>query len=185
MRKVSPSTPPRDSPTTQPAPSSAVSSATTQSSRYMQLLAMQLNLTAAMQRGPAQAAVYGVVLGANSNTRVSVMVADATKPTARYTVDAAVEVTTISTQSGIYARWKALLPPSRGPGGNFTIQASCTACAAPKNHSVLHDITFGDVWFCSGQSNMWLPMHMDTSRNVTYDRILQGKYRNIRMHSVC
>ena len=35
-----------------------------------------------------------------------------------------------------------------------------------------------------GQSNMWLPMNMDTSRNQTYDKVLQGKYSNIRMHSV-
>ena len=24
---------------------------------------------------------------------------------------------------------------------------------------------------------MWLPMNMDTSRNVTYDAILRGKYQ--------
>lgn len=39
-------------------------------------------------------------------------------------------------------------------------------------------------WFCSGQSNMWLPMNMDTSRNVTYDAVLRGKYKNIRMFSM-
>ena len=31
---------------------------------------------------------------------------------------------------------------------------------------------------------MWLPMNMDTSRNVTYDAILRGKYQNIRMHTM-
>lgn len=40
------------------------------------------------------------------------------------------------------------------------------------------------MWFCSGQSNMWLPMNMDTSRNTTFDRVLEGKYSNIRMLSV-
>jgi hypothetical protein len=30
---------------------------------------------------------------------------------------------------------------------------------------------------------MWLPMNMDTSRNQTYDKVLQGKYQNIRMFS--
>ena len=29
---------------------------------------------------------------------------------------------------------------------------------------------------------MWLVMHFDTSRNVTYDKIMQGKYSNIRKH---
>ena len=37
--------------------------------------------------------------------------------------------------------------------------------------------------FCSGQSNMWLVMHFDTSRNITYDKVMAGKYKNIRMHT--
>jgi len=32
---------------------------------------------------------------------------------------------------------------------------------------------------------MWLVMHFDTSRNVTYDKIMQGKYSNIRKHLTC
>ena len=31
---------------------------------------------------------------------------------------------------------------------------------------------------------MWLPMHMDTSRNLTYNKVLQGKYKNIRLRSM-
>jgi len=31
---------------------------------------------------------------------------------------------------------------------------------------------------------MWLPMHMDTSRNLTYEAVLKGKYKNIRMLSM-
>ena len=30
---------------------------------------------------------------------------------------------------------------------------------------------------------MWLVMHFDTSRNVTYNKVLAGKYQNIRMHT--
>jgi hypothetical protein len=33
------------------------------------------------------------------------------------------------------------------------------------------------------QSNMWLVMHFDTSRNITYDKVMAGKYKNIRMHT--
>ena len=29
---------------------------------------------------------------------------------------------------------------------------------------------------CRAKSNMWLPMNMDTSRNVTYDAIMKGKH---------
>lgn len=31
------------------------------------------------------------------------------------------------------------------------------------------------------ESNMWLPMHFSLSRNITYDAILQGRFKNIRM----
>ena len=31
---------------------------------------------------------------------------------------------------------------------------------------------------------MWLVMHFDTSRNRTYDAIMAGKYKNIRMHTM-
>lgn len=51
-------------------------------------------------------------------------------------------------------------------------------------HSLLTQYLSPVNRFCSGQSNMWLPMNMDTSRNVTYDAILAGKYRNIRMHTM-
>ena len=60
-------------------------------------------------------------------------------------------------------------------------QVSCASCANT-TADTLADVTFGDVWFCSGQSNMWLPMNMDTSRNVTYDAILAGKYK-VRVQS--
>lgn len=38
-------------------------------------------------------------------------------------------------------------------------------------------------WVRRMQSNMWLVMHFDTSRNITYDKVMQGKYQNIRMHT--
>ena len=44
--------------------------------------------------------------------------------------------------------WKALLP-AMPPGGNFTLTARSSAAS-----TTLTDITFGDVFFCSGQSNM-------------------------------
>eukprot|EP00035_Acanthoeca_spectabilis_P021827 m.440439 g.440439 ORF g.440439 m.440439 type:complete len:106 (+) comp18521_c0_seq1:575-892(+) len=46
------------------------------------------------------------------------------------------------------------------------------------------DVVFGEVWFCSGQSNAWLPMSFSLSRNRTYDAIRRGRFRNIRMYTV-
>jgi hypothetical protein len=53
--------------------------------------------------------------------------------------------------------WKALLPPQVA-GGDYTITATCSNCvqgAAPSR--VLHHVTFGSVFYCSGQSNMASP----------------------------
>lgn len=38
-------------------------------------------------------------------------------------------------------------------GGPYSMEISAS------NHIVIHDILIGDVWFCSGQSNMVLPMY--------------------------
>ena len=178
-----------------------------------------------LQREPAKAAVYGVVIGTQPLTNVTVHVdavsLDDGSSENLYTVDADVHIGTAG-----YATWKALLRPESA-GGNFSITATCGSCDAPDNASTIVDVTFGDgkspcvlpiswlevkslmlfvaaVWFCSGQSNsrllrlcfphafalirripalVWLPMHMDSSRNVSYDRFLLGKYRNIRMHT--
>ena len=50
------------------------------------------------------------------------------------------------------ASWKALLPPQPA-GGNYTVTATCTGCSplAPSTVS-LYDVTFGDMWYCTGQS---------------------------------
>jgi hypothetical protein len=38
-------------------------------------------------------------------------------------------------------------------GGNFTITAACSGCAGTPAPLVLNDVTFGDVWYCSGQAS--------------------------------
>jgi len=48
-------------------------------------------------------------------------------------------------------RWSVQFP-ARGAGGPFTMEISGS------NRLVVRDILVGDVWFCSGQSNMVLPM---------------------------
>ena len=47
--------------------------------------------------------------------------------------------------------WQIHLPNMRA-GGPYTLDIR------GKNHLVINDILFGDVWFCSGQSNMVLPI---------------------------
>ena len=54
------------------------------------------------------------------------------------------------------------LPPCRAP-------APALAAAA------------GDVWYCAGQSNMWLPMSYSYHRNFSISNITAGNYDNIRL----
>ena len=66
--------------------------------------------------------------------------------------------------------WKVLLRPNKA-GGAFTITATSGALTAAISH-----VTFGDVWYCSGQSNMALPLVHTISRNNSRAAILAGKY---------
>lgn len=54
---------------------------------------------------------------------------------------------TYKTTTGSDGKWTVQLPPQRA-GGPFTLHINAT------NHLVLKDILVGDVWVCSGQSNM-------------------------------
>ena len=48
-----------------------------------------------------------------------------------------------------YARWKAELPVQKS-GGNYTLTASSPQLGSNSSARIV-DVTFGDVWFCSGQ----------------------------------
>ena len=49
--------------------------------------------------------------------------------------------------------WKVVFPPQPA-GGPFTIDMACFDGQGNMSTSQLQDILFGDVWICSGQSNM-------------------------------
>ena len=76
-----------------------------------------------------------------------------------------------STQAGADGKWKIELPPQKA-GGPYTITI---------NHSiVISNILFGDVWLCSGQSNMETPV----SRVMTmFGKEIQS-YSNPNIHYV-
>lgn len=132
---------------------------------------------AVLQKGTAHAAVYGVSFGATARTKVTVTVAE--KGQAPYTV--AAEIMTRSSL-GANVTWKALLHPHAEQGGSATISAACAGCTNT-TAATIADVTWGDVFFCFGQSNMWLPMHHTFTRNRTYsflDRAEHPLYKNIR-----
>ena len=91
-----------------------------------------------------------------------------------------------STISMINGDWKILLNKTYKNGGNYTITVICNECNGTMidNQKSLYNVTFGDIYFCSGQSNMNLEMHFTFNRNFTYKNITQfAKYSNIRFYT--
>jgi len=123
-----------------------------------------------MQQAPASAAVYGSIpTSSPANTALSVTLASTDgKYNKAYPTNARDDFT-----------WKVIFDPLPA-GGNYSITVTCSNC--PNTTMVqLTDITFGDIWFCSGQSNMWLPLWFTFDRNATTAAILNGSYTNIRI----
>lgn len=77
--------------------------------------------------------------------------------------------------TGADGRWTIVLAPMQ-PGGPFTMTVKGS------NEIVLRDILVGDVWFCSGQSNM--VVNMDRVREKYPEEIPGAHYPEIRNFSV-
>ena len=78
---------------------------------------------------------------------------------------------TYKTKTGDDSRWMMQLPPMSA-GGPYTMDIT------GKNKITLHDILIGDIWFCSGQSNM---VHQMKLHSVRYpDEIANANYPEIR-----
>ena len=128
-----------------------------------------------LQQAPAKACVFGM-LGAGG-TAATVSISSSSEFAAAADEQVAAEVDVSSGQ------WKACLAPQK-VGGDYTITATCTGCASAKAAASIEHVTFGDVWYCSGQSNMALPLLHSYSRNETRDAVLAGKYANIRIQGL-
>ncbi|RYY71803.1 MAG: sialate O-acetylesterase, partial [Chitinophagaceae bacterium] len=75
------------------------------------------------------------------------------------------------TTTGADGRWWVKFPPMKA-GGPYTMDIT------GKNKIVLKEILIGDVWFCSGQSNM---VHQLNIHDVTYAQdIATANYPQIR-----
>ena len=118
-----------------------------------------------LQRAPAKAALYGFGTGPVS---VHVVGTDG--------MDNAVEYT-IEVQSRADGTWKAFLSPHVA-GGSFTLTAKSTAGGSAVT---LTSLTFGDVYVCSGQSNMALEAFYTFSADQLKEEVLAGKYTKLRL----
>lgn len=123
---------------------------------------------AVLQREPAKAALYGRVLpSVNTMTKVTVTVSPAIQGETSFVVNVNAD-----------GSWKVLLPAAKA-GGNYSASAACSDCANT-SATILYNLTFGDIWFCSGQSNMQLSILHTFDRNYSKHMIANGYYRNIR-----
>jgi sialate O-acetylesterase len=75
------------------------------------------------------------------------------------------------TKTGEDGKWKIVLAPVKA-GGPYTMKIDGT------NHIILSNILIGDVWFCSGQSNMVHQMILHRERYA--DEITKANYSAIR-----
>jgi sialate O-acetylesterase len=131
--------------------------------------AMCFTDNAILQRAPAQAALYGRV---------------APLPPAGATVEVTV-TPSLGGKSSFPAQmfgdgtWKVLLPPTQA-GGSYSATAACAKCANT-TATTINNLAFGDIWVCSGQSNMQLSLSTTYDRNATLRAAAEGKYDHIRL----
>eukprot|EP01084_Bolivina_argentea_P160656 279725_1 len=130
---------------------------------------------AVLQREPNHAAIYGIC-DANVSIKLTLIneqeLSDTTNKNAKDIF------TTISMDNG---DWKIIFPKTYENGGNYTVLVQCNECIGNPKNATLYNITFGDVYFCAGQSNMELEIDYTFSRNYTYANITElGRYSNIR-----
>lgn len=78
-------------------------------------------------------------------------------------------------QANAGGEWSVVLPPVKA-GGPYSMQIDAT------NHFMLKDILVGDVWICSGQSNMEHQMALHSVRYA--DEIAGADYPQIRQFKV-
>ena len=93
-----------------------------------------------LQKEPQRAVIWGYATALGDTVYVSL----------NGSVIADVNVTRNTEGAG--GIWKVKLPPQKA-GGPYTL-----SIASHEGHRALTDVMFGDVWVCSGQSNMAFTM---------------------------
>lgn len=137
-----------------------------------------------LQREPASAAVYGSFRtpsseSAGEQNSVMVSISDDSDLFVSFTVKATISFDHTSLDETKLFRFKALLHPMPA-GRSYTVEARCgTSSGENDNNVTLHNVTFGDVWYCGGQSNMALPLEYTMMRNASKAAVERGKYGNI------
>jgi hypothetical protein len=106
-----------------------------------------------LQQSPAKACVYGTIGAGGMGATVKLESSD-DELTTSYEVNA----TIIDAPTPGFKLWKACLKP-QATGGEFKATATCTGCTNTTDDT-LTNVVFGDVYYCSGQSNSKLTITM-------------------------
>ncbi|XP_048766253.2 sialate O-acetylesterase-like [Ostrea edulis] len=114
-----------------------------------------------LQKSPQSAQVWGYCSQPGQNVTVTI---SGQQPVRAFAVDYP------NVQGGV---WTARLAPQNGPGP-VTIEAT-----DGQNKISLSDVLFGDVWICSGQSNM--EFTLDMALNASYELADTTKYQSVRV----
>eukprot|EP01083_Nonionella_stella_P200077 733099_1 len=126
-----------------------------------------------LQREPHLAALYGTCDTLNTSIILSI------RNTITQHMHTEYHTTTSNPSNG---DWKVILPHTYPNGGNYSITVQCSNCQGNPRTATIYNITFGDVFFCAGQSNMKLELHFTFNKNYTFNNITQlSKYSNISL----
>jgi sialate O-acetylesterase len=102
-----------------------------------------LSTGAVLQRAPSAAVLYGSAPPGSAGARVTLAL-NATDGSYGKVFSGAVAAD---------GTWRVVLD-ARPAGGDYAATVACAACAGGSAAATIRDLTFGDVWFCGGQSNM-------------------------------
>ena len=94
-----------------------------------------------LQRSPFISAVYG--LSDKSNTKITLTITGTDASGNAYN-------NVLSTNSDDSGDWKILMDKAMPYGGNYTFNVKCNECNNPSIDDTLYNVTFGDVYYCSG-----------------------------------
>ena len=94
------------------------------------------------------------------------------------TINVSINGHQVSGSSNQNGEWKITLKPMRW-GGPFDLTIT-----SPNDKKILRNILIGDVWICSGQSNMEMPVSGWSKVNNAEQEIAAASYPNIRLFTV-
>ncbi|XP_046556182.1 sialate O-acetylesterase-like [Haliotis rubra] len=117
-----------------------------------------------LQRGPQRAVMWGKAKVIGDEVTVEVSGA------------AAVKTKVVNDPSGTEGLWKVKLPAVTDPGPH-TVKVTSS-----EGEITLSDVLFGDVWVCSGQSNMGFALSRVINASAEITEAL--KFKNIRIFKV-